>query len=274
MNATSINLNEEDIENEPVNEDNNQKRRLHPPDYSNNQNNGSDEAEVELKVHRVPKPTNDTELTPTTSWYAKCETKPSHLPVGLWRCLSHLLGVVDGSKPIVGTTLHIFTVILAILFIVLHSWFEVYNILSVETRQTTLKGFVSIFLALYWATLGVYSHNLAGRLLAAPAIAQSVRLHTKTIFKLNSAAVLVILATTGLCVNLFGGKSERTFTNCTTVNLPGELCSALFYARCIYGIVSLLWNVLIASIILSVCRTLTLGLYLLEYQSYYIRYIH
>lgn len=261
MNATNINIDEEEIDKGLVREEITHKRRQHPPDSSNNQNYGSDETDVELKHQVVKKPTNETELTPTTSWYAKRDTKPSHLPAGLWRFLSHLLGVVDGSKPIVGTVVHIFTVILAILFVSLHSWFEVYNILSSETRQTTLKGFVSIFLALYWATLGVYSHNLAGRLLAAPAIAQSVRLHTKTVFKLNSAGVLIVLASCGLGVNLFGSKSDRTFKHCSTVNLPGELCSALFYVRCVYGIVCLLWNILIASIILSVCRTLTLGSY-------------
>ncbi|CAD5114927.1 DgyrCDS3957 [Dimorphilus gyrociliatus] len=208
INTTNINIQEEEGEKE-LNEDPSRRKRQHPPELLANQNYGSDEVDVELKVQNRRNPSGDTELIPTTSWYAKLDSRPSHLPAGLWRVLSHLLGVVGDSKPIIGTIFHVFTVSLAILFIVLHSWFEVYNIISSETRQTTLKGFVSIFLTVYWSTLGVYSHNLAGRLLAAPAIAQSVRLHTKTVFKLNSAGVLMVLAGSGLGVNLFSSKSNR-----------------------------------------------------------------
>ena len=71
------------------------------------------------------------------------------------------------------------------MFTVTFAWFTVYNIASKYTKQTVLKGLVAIAICVYWCTLGIYANRLASNLFASTKFVDSVRLHTRTIFKVR-----------------------------------------------------------------------------------------
>ena len=41
-------------------------------------------------------------------------------------------------------------------------------------------------MTIYWCSLGIYANQLAGKLFMNPKFLDSVRLHTKTIFKISA----------------------------------------------------------------------------------------
>ena len=48
-------------------------------------------------------------------------------------------------------------------------------------------------MTIYWCCLGVYANQLASKLFRNPKFIDSVRLHTKTIFKISAAGIVLHL---------------------------------------------------------------------------------
>ena len=81
-------------------------------------------------------------------------------------------------------------------------WFSGYDIASVHTQSDVLDGTVSIMMMILYIGLGVYSHRLAYRLFVHPKFLELMRLHSKTIIKLNAAVVLQIILVTFVIVQV------------------------------------------------------------------------
>jgi hypothetical protein len=72
-------------------------------------------------------------------------------------------------------------------------WFSGYDIASVHTNSDVLDGTVSTMMIFLYISLGVYAHRLAYRLFVHPKFLELMRLHSKTIVKLNAAVVIQII---------------------------------------------------------------------------------
>ena len=70
--------------------------------------------------------------------------------------------------------------------------FTIFDISSKNTKTTAHIGFISLLIGFGWLSLGIYSFRLAGRLFGNPDFAASIRTHSRTLFKISSAALLVI----------------------------------------------------------------------------------
>ena len=103
----------------------------------------------------------------------------------------------------------LFFVFLALVFT--RIWFAGYDIASVHTQSDVLDGTVSIMMMILYIGLGVYSHRLAYRLFVHPKFLELMRLHSKTIIKLNAAVVLQIILVTFVVVQV-GPKSFTVLT--------------------------------------------------------------
>ena len=64
--------------------------------------------------------------------------------------------------------------------------FNGYDIASEMTKTDILDGFAVILMELLYIGLGIYAHRLAYRLFMHPKFRQMMRLHAKTIFKVNN----------------------------------------------------------------------------------------
>ncbi|KAK3763063.1 hypothetical protein RRG08_014851 [Elysia crispata] len=197
------------------------------------------------------------------------------LPGWLWAVLTALLGIGGGKRKtrrIIATTFHMLTVFSALLFASCGIFYNVYDIKSEMTRTTVLCGICKTFLGAYWVGIGIYAHSLAARLFSNTRFVDCIRMHSKTIFKINTAVIIVILATAAVFSNIywtrflleqFEGPVAPNTTglkdgNCVTAGVNVALCEIYFVARVVYSSFNLLWNLLVATILLSVCRTHTI----------------
>ena len=64
-----------------------------------------------------------------------------------------------------------------------------------------IDGMVMLSLTVFWCLLGLYAKNLAYRLYSSPRFLHMVRLHAKTILKVNVAFVFFLLLTSFVAVN-------------------------------------------------------------------------
>ena len=72
-------------------------------------------------------------------------------------------------------------------------WFCGYDIASFETETDILDGIVRVVIVIQFCGLGVYSHRLGFRIFSHPKFLELMRLHSKTIMKLNSGVLLVAI---------------------------------------------------------------------------------
>jgi hypothetical protein len=81
-------------------------------------------------------------------------------------------------------------------------WFSGYDIASVHTNSDVLDGTVSTMMIFLYISLGVYAHRLAYRLFVHPKFLELMRLHSKTIVKLNAAVVIQIILVTFVIIQV------------------------------------------------------------------------
>ncbi|GFS12560.1 hypothetical protein ElyMa_001373900 [Elysia marginata] len=197
------------------------------------------------------------------------------LPGWLWAVLTALLGIDGGKRRgrfLVATMLHILTVTSALLFACSGLFFNVYDILSSITATTVLAGICKSLLGAYWVGIGIYAHSLAARLFSNVRFVDSIRMHSKTIFKINTALIIVVLSMAAVASNIYWTKgllaqyedkivpnaTKIKDGNCVTAGVSVVLCEVYFVARIVYSSFTLLWNLLVSAILLSVCRTHTI----------------
>ncbi|XP_041360958.1 uncharacterized protein LOC121377134 isoform X2 [Gigantopelta aegis] len=186
------------------------------------------------------------------------------LPRWIWFLIARSLGIKLSSsrndRPIFATILHFITVTTALAFGVSGFWFKVYDIKSEFSRTTVLIGCVSILIGFAWMLFGIYAHRLAGTLFSNKNFAEAVRMHSKTFMKVSIALILMVLSFLVVAINLFGSFNLMYDASCTNIQLSPVVCHMMYISRAVYAFFCVLWNLLVVFILLSVCRTHTIGI--------------
>lgn len=190
-------------------------------------------------------------------------TKQSRqLPHWLWFIIAKCLGIPlhPSNKPIIGLILHILTFASALTFAVSHMWFVIFDILSPNTPIDIANGTVSIFLIVLWGSFGFYAKNLSGRLFRHPQFLRDIRMHSRTIFKINAAILFFLLGAIFIGTNDYEGYHSFLNETCEKVELYPIVCKLQFLSRVIFSVFALIWHSLVSFVMISVCRTHTIGI--------------
>jgi len=217
----------------------------------------------------------------------KGKTTPAKkIPFWLWVIIAKSLGIKlhDKDKPIISAILHILTFGSAAGLFVTNAWFSGYDIISVHTKSDILDGTVSIMVMSFFCGLGVYSHRLAYRLFIHPKFLNMLRLHSKTIFKVHSALVIFVIL---LCfvvvmnvstieytysyqtnnsdsrpdhINPFEISNDTKFNPCQLVDVTVQVCQVYWICQMVFSVFFLVWNLLVAVVLVSVARTQTISI--------------
>ncbi|XP_064597182.1 uncharacterized protein LOC135463710 [Liolophura sinensis] len=184
------------------------------------------------------------------------------LPGWAWYLLSKSLGVKSHprEKPIFATFLHVLTLTFGLTFLVTYTWHKVYDIVSIMTKSTVLTGMVEIVICICWVSLTIYANKCAARLFSSKNFIRSVRLHSKTIFKVSAVGLMGILGVSFMTVNSYHAVSTFQDEHCLSVNLSFVVCKIVYPARVSFNIFGIIWNMIVAAVLLSVCRTHTVGI--------------
>jgi hypothetical protein len=188
-------------------------------------------------------------------------TQSKRLPGWAWWMLSRCLGVRlhPAERPVLGIVLYALTVLLAALYLITFTWYNVYDIVSEYTKSTVLTGLMAIIIAIYWGALGVYGNRLASKLFASESFLASVRMHSKTFFRISAVGILAVIALSAMALNNYQAITSYDAVKCTNISVSAHVCTTMVASRCAFSLVCWLWNVLVAMVLLSVCRTHTIG---------------
>ncbi|KAK3763064.1 hypothetical protein RRG08_014852 [Elysia crispata] len=200
---------------------------------------------------------------------------PERIPDWLWAVLTAMLGISTETRKgsyVIANALRISTVTSALVFAGCGVVFNVFDVMSELTRTTLLIAICKSLLGAYWVGMGIYARSLAARLFSNTLFVQCIRMHTKTIFKINTAVIILVLSLTASSLNIYLTRrlmdqndepkdpktSEITDGNCKTAGVHVAVCEVYFMARVVFCVFNLLWNLLVTSILLSVCHTHTI----------------
>lgn len=184
-------------------------------------------------------------------------------PQWAWRLLSRSLGiqVSPGDTPLFGTILHMATLTFAFMFTVTGAWYIVSDVLSHKTRTTILIGSISVVIGFSWVAIGVYANKLAARLISNKTFGENVRMHSRTIFKVSAAGLLFFLCLGLVSINIYHTYCQLFQINsCSLVGIHEALCLVNMVGKTGFGFLALVWNCLVGFVLLSVCRTHTIGI--------------
>jgi len=219
--------------------------------------------------------TSSAATVPTPASYnVKGKTKQSKkMPFWLWYIIAKSLGIKlhPRDKPLLAIILHAITLFSGGGMFLTRTWFSGYDILSHQTETDILEGIVSIIIVTLFVSLGIYSQRLAHKLFEHPKLLEMMRLHSKTIAKIN-AAFLAIIILAGFCAVLNMSTIEYAYsysptiinnTNvnpCQTVQVPLLICQVYFFSQAVYSLFFLLWNAMVGAALICVARTHTIAI--------------
>ncbi|KAK3605309.1 hypothetical protein CHS0354_003955 [Potamilus streckersoni] len=186
-----------------------------------------------------------------------------HIPGCIWRLLCKILAIKtsEQDRPIVGTVVYIVTLTAAFSFTCFGVWFVIVDIRSNKTNTTVHIGISSLLIGFGWLCLGIYSHSLAARLFNNKSFAESVRIHSRTLFKINAAGILLIAGLTFAGLDLYSAAQLLLGSSvCIEVGLYPVVCTLLYSSRALFTVIGTIWNLLVGCAVLSVCRTHTIGI--------------
>ncbi|XP_046581509.1 uncharacterized protein LOC124288960 isoform X2 [Haliotis rubra] len=183
------------------------------------------------------------------------------LPSWMWYLLARSLGIKlnPEDKPIFATLLHIITLTAAVTFGITGAWYNVCDILSEYSKTTVLIGTVTMMIGFGWILLGVYAHKLAGKLFSNKNFAESVRMHSKTFLKISTAGLMSLLGLGLVGINSYDGFDLYLSSTCTKIQLQPIVCHIQYVSKTFYALLCVLWTLLVGFVMLSVCRTHTIG---------------
>lgn len=211
------------------------------------------------------------------------------LPAWLWISIAHALGIRirPNDRAVVATVLYTSTIISALVLVISTSTYVVAEVVQHsrvdgfrnnqsgilmigdkvagsrgKDHTDVMDGIAMISLTVFWCLLGLYAKNLAYRLYNSSKFLEMVRLHAKTILKVNAAFVFFLLMTTFVVVHnisaFYTWYADRG--TCSAAGITPVLCQIRFIALCIFSVFAILWNSLVGIVLLSVCRTNTMGI--------------
>ncbi|GAB1597620.1 uncharacterized protein LOC115210894 isoform X1 [Argonauta hians] len=183
-------------------------------------------------------------------------------PQWLWKLFARSVGVkiAPNDTPLIGTLLHMLTLATAFSFSVASAWYIVLDVLSNYTRTTMLIGSISLLIGVSWVAIGIYANDLAGRLISNKNFADSVRMHSRTVFKVSSAGLLLLISLVLMVVNSYHSWINFQTESCKQIGVDNALCLIAYSCKVGFGFFALIWNCMVGFILLSVCRTHTIGI--------------
>ncbi|XP_064080856.1 uncharacterized protein LOC135197733 isoform X2 [Macrobrachium nipponense] len=184
------------------------------------------------------------------------------LPFWLWFAIAKCLGIKlnVNDRLIVATVLYTLTFLTAIGYVLCNSWFTCYDIASDYTKTTIVDGTVGIFFSILFVSLGLYANKLAYRLFSHKKFLNMLRLHSKTILKMNASAVVFFLMSLFAVVNNVSAFSNFKDKTCETVSVEVIVCKLRYIMRVVYSVFAVMWNSLVSCVVISVCRTHVIGI--------------
>lgn len=211
-------------------------------------------------------------------------TSAKKIPYWLWIIIAKALGIKlhPNDKPIISAVLHILTFGSAAALFMTNALVSGYDVISRHTKVDILDGTVSVMVISFFCGLGVYSHRLAYRLFIHPKFLDMLRLHSKSVMKLNSALVIffilssfVIVLNLGTISNTYGYVINATLVDphlsnmssngthlnpCQLVEIDVVICQIYWGSQVVFSILFLVWNLLVAVVLVSVARTQTINI--------------
>ncbi|KAB7494442.1 hypothetical protein Anas_07447 [Armadillidium nasatum] len=141
-----------------------------------------------------------------------------NLPYKLWVVIAKSLGIKlqESEKPIISTLFYVLTYLSFFGFSFTTLWFTVSDIISNYTKTTIIEGMIDIIYTLLWGALGLYARKLAFRLYSHAHFMKLIKLHSKTILKMNAAVLLFLLMTLFVIVNNVKGFHSFETVVCQT----------------------------------------------------------
>ncbi|KAL7635814.1 UNVERIFIED_CONTAM: hypothetical protein RMT77_013631 [Armadillidium vulgare] len=141
-----------------------------------------------------------------------------NLPYKLWVVIAKSLGIKlqDCEKPIISTLFYVLTYLAFFGFSFTTLWFTVCDIISDYTKTSIVEGMINIIYTLLWGALGLYARKLAFRLYSHAHFMKLIKLHSKTILKMNAAVLLFLLMTFFVIVNNVNGFRSFETVVCQT----------------------------------------------------------
>lgn len=129
------------------------------------------------------------------------------------------------------------------------------------SRNISIKSYFNKVVLFYFYFKGIYANDLAGRLISNKSFADSVRMHSRTVFKISSTGLLFLISLALMCVNSYHSWINFQTESCQQIGVTNALCLIAFSCKVGFGVFALIWNCMVGFILLSVCRTHTIGKY-------------
>ncbi|CAL4093420.1 unnamed protein product, partial [Meganyctiphanes norvegica] len=184
------------------------------------------------------------------------------LPDWLWYLIAKSLGLKlhEDDKPILGTLLYSLTLASAFGYFLSNCWFATFDIVSEESKTTVIDGTMSVLYSIFWGAFGMYGYSLASRLYSQRSFMNMLRLHSKSVFKMNTSVLIFLLMFLFvLCddINAYESFKDKT---CQKVGASVLICKVSYISRVVFSIFSLVWNYMVAFVVVSICRTHTISI--------------
>ncbi|OWF34992.1 uncharacterized protein LOC110443504 [Mizuhopecten yessoensis] len=193
----------------------------------------------------------------------KSKMSSNRIPGWAWTLLVHILGIKchesNMKTKCLAIFLQLFTILIACTFTVSGVIHTVYDVMSKFSDTTLLIGIVNLILGFSWICLGIYSNKLSKKLFSNRNFVESVRIHSRTFFKVSAAGLLIFLGTVAIIINGYIKYTEFGPRHCQTLNINTVICHVMYTSHVSFSVISLLWNLLVGCMLLSVCRTHTIG---------------
>ncbi|XP_071966098.1 uncharacterized protein [Antedon mediterranea] len=185
------------------------------------------------------------------------ESKP--LPPWIRWIIFKSLGIKthEKDKPWFATFLYMLTLTSALIYAVSNTWYTCADVKSLYTKFDVLSGTVNLTMAYAYCAVALYANQLAYKLFTSNVLVGSVRLHSKTVFKVNVGILILVLGL--VFIGLYDYQLFINFQtgHCRNVSAPVIICHIMYPSHATLSVFCLLWNLLVGIVCLSVCRTHT-----------------
>ncbi|CAG0892466.1 unnamed protein product [Darwinula stevensoni] len=142
--------------------------------------------------------------------------------------------------------------------VVANAWFVVSNVRSSFTSDDIIDGTMSIFLSVGWSYLGLYSFALSQRVYRDRMYLPMLRLHAKTVMRVDTVAIVCLLMIAFTVLNDVNAFEQWQGGTCKKVELDPIVCKVRYVSRVVSSAAFLVWNLLAAMALTSVCKTHTM----------------
>ena len=186
-----------------------------------------------------------------------------------------------------------------------------------------LDGITSVFITILFCAVGIYANRLSFRLFVHPKFLANLRLHSKTIMKINAAFILLVIMAgffvvqnvslvryfylfdpswnaTAAYLNATATKTtvddsvittpttiteeesaiekkedlEESINPCQVIQIPVVICQTFYFFQLIFSLFFMVWNVLVAVVLISISRTHTIQIRTFMRELIYDAHLH